>query len=397
MEGSSMQDEQQSPVSPQKPADTKKERIMAVILLIIFSTSFGFAGGYFGDRASGDNRTQEISRQNISSESDLTANIAKEVGPSVVSVNVTSQGLRDTIFGSHQVQQQSAGTGIIISQDGTIITNRHVIPAGASSVGVILSDGTQFEDVEVIGRTNDNDALDVAFLKIKDKKGKNLKAAKIGDSSKVEVGQKVIAIGNALGQFQNSVTSGIISGYGRSVEAGNAQSTETLQNLFQTDASINQGNSGGPLVNINGEVIGINTAVASDAENLGFAIPINDVKGLVTSVLRDGKLVRPYLGVRYVTLTDEYAFQLDIETKRGAYVVAGSTGQPAIAQDSPAAKAGLRENDIITKIGNDAVDEKNSLISLLGRHSVGDKVKITIIRDGNQQTLETTLEATPES
>lgn len=377
--------------------NTKRERIMALILLVIFSTTFGFAGGYYGDHASKDNSDSQVQRQNISNESEVTAKIAKDVGASVVSVNVTSQGVSNSFFGSRAVEQKSAGTGVIIDSNGTIMTNRHVIPAGASSVGVTLSDGTELENVEVIGRTNDSDTLDVAFLKVKDKKGKELRAAKLGDSSKVLVGEKVIAIGNALGQFQNTVTAGIISGYGRSVEAGDSQSSETLQNLFQTDASINEGNSGGPLVNINGEVIGLNTAVAGDAENIGFAIPINDVGGLVKSVLKEGKLLRPYLGVRYVSLTDEFAYELKLNTKRGAYVSSGNNGQPAVIADSPAAKAGLREKDVIIKVGDDSINEKNSLISVLGRHSVGDKVKVTVVRDGKEQTLDVALEAAPQS
>src|SRR5690606_10800678 len=147
------------------------------------------------------------------------------------------------------------------------------------------SDGTELTDVEVIGRTGSNDPLDIAFLRIRDAKGKQLKAATLGDSGAAQVGDKVVAIGNALGEFQNTVTSGIISGFGRNVVAGDETGSETLQNLLQTDAAINQGNSGGPLVNANGEVIGINTAIAGGgAENIGFAIPINDIKGLIKSV-----------------------------------------------------------------------------------------------------------------
>jgi S1-C subfamily serine protease len=380
------------PVLNEPPA---KHRLMAIILLILLSTTFGFAGGYYGDKASKNPpQTQEAQRQTVDTESQLVSRIAKNVGDSVVSVSVTSQGVQDTLFGPRAVAQKSAGTGIIIDSNGTILTNRHVIPSGTKSVTVTLADGTELPNVEVVGRTNDSDTLDVAFLKVTDKKGKDLKAAKLGDSSKMEVGFKVVAIGNALGQFQNTVTSGIISGYGRSVEAGDQTSTETLQNLFQTDASINEGNSGGPLVNINGEVIGINTAVAGNAENIGFAIPINDIQGLVKSVLRDGKLLRPYLGVRYITLTDQYAYQLNLPTKRGAYITS-SSGKTAIVQGSPAEKAGLREKDIIIKIDGGTIDEKNSLISVLGRHSVGDKAKLTIIRDGKEQTVDVTLEAAP--
>lgn len=387
-------------LTPERPAaeHTGRQRAAAMALLIIFSTTFGFAGGYFGDRASeNDRQVQQVQRQAATNESELITQIAKDLGPSVVSVNATSQGVRETFFGSRTVEQENAGTGIIIDADGTILTNRHVVPAGQATVSVTLSDGTELSDVEVLGRTNDNESLDVAFLKITDKKGKDLKAAKLGDSSKMEVGDKVVAIGNALGMFQNTVTAGIVSGYGRSVEAEDETGSETLENLFQTDASINQGNSGGPLVNIEGEVIGLNTAIAGDAENIGFAIPINDVKGLVTSVLRDGKLLRPYLGVRYIALNDDYAFQNSLNTKRGAYVVAGTAGQPAVIPGSPAEKAGLKAEDIITKVDNVAIDERNSLISVLGRHSVGDKVKLTILRDGKDQTIEATLEAAPQS
>jgi serine protease Do len=388
------------PGAPKRPTPdvTTRQRITAMLLLAILSLSFGFAGGYFGNGAANNNSSQsaEVQRQTISNESELITQIAKEVGDSVVSINVTSQATQDSIFGSRSYNQESAGTGVIINKDGTIITNRHVIPDGASSVSVTLSDGTELDNVEVVGRTNASDPLDIAFLKINDTKGKELKAAKIGDSSTMRTGDKVVAIGNALGQFQNTVTTGIISGYGRSLEASSGDgSGETLQNLFQTDAAINEGNSGGPLVNINGEVIGINTAIASgDAQNIGFAIPINDAKGLITSVEKNGKLLRPYLGVRYVSLNDEYAYRYNLSTKRGAYIAPGS-GSSSIVNDSPAQKAGLQEKDVITKVNNDTVDENNSLISLLGKHQVGDKVTLTIVRGSETKTVDVTLEAAP--
>ncbi|MDB5185716.1 MAG: hypothetical protein JWL85_239, partial [Candidatus Saccharibacteria bacterium] len=282
------------------------------------------------------------------------------------------------------------------SKDGYIITNRHVVPAGVTNVSITLSDGTELTDVQVVGRTNESDPLDVVFLKVKDKKGKELTPAKIGDSSKMKVGDNVIAIGNALGQFQNSVTAGILSGFGRSVEAQDANGTETLQNLFQTDAAINPGNSGGPLININGEVIGINTAVAGSAENIGFSIPINDAQGLIKSVLEQGKLLRPYLGIRYVSLTDDYAYQYNLPTKRGAYIPPARNGQSPILPGSPAEKAGLKEKDIITKIDGTPVDEKNSLNSLIGRKSVGDDVDLTVMRDGKEMNIKAKLEAVPQ-
>ena len=176
-----------------------------------------------------------------------------------------------------------------------------------------------------------------------------------------------------------------------------ANGVDSLNNLFQTDAAINQGNSGGPLVNINGEVIGINTAVAGGAENIGFAIPIDDVKGLITSVIDTGKLSRPYLGVRYVNLTDDYAYEYNLELNAVHTLCHHVTGQSSIIKDSPAEKAGLKEKDIITKINNEEIGEKNSLVSIIGRYKVGDEVTLTIVRDGKEQELKVKLDAMPEN
>lgn len=370
-------------------------KVSIVLLIIMVSAGAGFAGGYYGNRDnSQDQKAQQIL---ISKEGELISQIAKDVGPSVVSIDVQSNVSRsDSFFGQQGYSQRGAGTGFIISEEGIVVTNRHVIPEGVEKVSVTLSDGTELEDVSVVGKTSGGDPLDVAFLKINDKKGKELTPVRLGDSAKTEVGARVIAIGNALGQFQNTVTSGIISGYGRNIEAGDGNSTESLQNLFQTDAAINEGNSGGPLVNINGEVIGVNTAVAGDAQSIGFAIPINDIKGLIKSVLETGKLERPYLGVRYVGLNDDYAYQLNLDTTRGAYIF-GSDSGPAVIDGSPAEKAGLQEKDIITEVNGQKIDEKNSLSTVLAQQSVGDKVELKVIRDGKEISLEVTLEATPAS
>ncbi len=370
-------------------------------LLPVLCLALGFFGGWLGFRLSESTAPNtEQAKQVVTEQSELISSIAKQVGPSVVSVNVVSQSVtQDSFFGYSGAEQQSAGTGFIVSESGYVVTNRHVIPDGAKSISVTLSDGTELTDVEVVGKTNDSDPLDIAFLKIGDTKGKTLKPAVLGDSSQMQVGDMVIAIGNALGQFQNTVTSGILSGYGRSVEASGGDSgTESLQNLFQTDAAINAGNSGGPLVNSSGEVIGINTAVAGNAENIGFSIPINDVRGLVKSVLDSGKLQRPYLGVRYVMLTDDLAYQYNIETKRGAYIVPSISSQGAsILEDSPADKAGLQEKDIIIKINDTTLDEQHSLVSVLGQYPVGEMITVTVVRDGKEMTVPVKLEAAPES
>lgn len=355
-------------------------------------------GGWWAGQDRPQNNSNLASQKEVVySESQLLRQITKSVGPSVVSVNVTGQAAPvRTIFGDAGSEAtQSAGTGIILSTDGIVVTNRHVVPVGTSSVGVVLSDGTQLDDVSVLGRTSGSDTLDIAFLKINDTKGHNLTAAKLGDSSKMQVGDKVVAIGNALGQFQNTVTSGIISGYGRDVRAGDASGmggTESLQDLFQTDAAINQGNSGGPLVNVDGQVIGINTAVASNAQSVGFAIPINNIKSLINSVLKTGKLERPYLGVRYVSITPDYASAKGLSAKQGAYIV---PGDDSIMPDSPAAKAGLKPGDIITKVDGTTVDANDGLATILGRVQVGQEVSLTVLRDGKQQIISVTLQNAP--
>ncbi len=378
-----------------------KGHLASSILMLIVAIAAGFGGGYYGARSNGYNSTTMAAKQQIiSNESQLVNSISKNTGASVVSVNVSTQTTAIGFFGISQPQtQEGAGTGIIISKNGLIVTNRHVVPVGTTSVTVTLSDGTKFDDVTVVGRTSSNDTLDIAFLKIKDLKGKSLTPAALGDSSKVQTGDKVVAIGNALGQFQNTVTTGIISGYGRSLQAGDqsgsSASVETLQNLFQTDAAINPGNSGGPLANVNGEVIGINVAVA-DAQSIGFAIPINDVKGLITSVEKNGKLERPYLGIRYISLTDDYAYTYNLDLKRGAYITPSTTSQPSVLSGSPADKAGLKEKDIIISINGTKIDETNSLVSILGRFTVGTKVNLTVDRDGKEQKIDVVLEAAPQ-
>lgn len=369
-------------------------KFLALALLIILSLGAGFAGGWLGsnqDKNNGGDIQQE--RVILESQGDLISNIATTVGESVVSISVQSQVDNPFSFGSSLVE--GAGTGIIITEQGLIVTNRHVVPQGTTEVSVTLSDGTEYDGVEIVGRTGSNDSLDVAFLKIPDTKGKKLKPASIGDSSKMEVGDSVIAIGNALGQFENTVTSGIISGYGRSIEASDSTGTETdsLENLFQTDAAINAGNSGGPLVNLSGEVIGINTAVASgDAQNIGFSIPINDVSGLIKSVKEKGVLERPFLGIMYIPITNDVAEAYGLSVDRGAYIVPSGN---SIISNGPASKAGIREGDIITKIDGVAIDQRNSLSSLINKRAVDDKVKLTILRDGKEQEIEVTLGVAP--
>lgn len=373
------------------------------IIISVAALVVGFGGGWLGARTYTNSQplanSTEAKQQIVSSESQLIAEIADDVGAGVVSIDVERTVNTPDLFGFGGSQtQEAAGTGFIISRDGTIVTNRHVVPAGTSNVNVTMADGTHYDNVQVIGRTGRSSSLDVAFLKITNLNGKKLAPLTLGDSSKVKVGDRVIAIGNALGQFQNTVTSGIISGYGRDVTASDetGQEAETLTDLFQTDAAINAGNSGGPLVNIDGEVIGINTAVAAVADNIGFAIPINDVKGLISSVLKDGTVSQPFLGVRHASLSADLAAQLELESTRGAYILPTEDGAPSIVPDSPAAKAGLQERDIITKVNGISIDDKTSLSSALNRFQVGETINLTIIRSGQTMTVKATLEAAPQ-
>jgi serine protease Do len=318
----------------------------------------------------------------VTSEESTIASIAEKVGPSVVSITTKSKAA--SFYGS--VDQQGAGTGIVVSQNGYIITNNHVIE-NANDVAVVDSNGDQYDDVTVVGRDPLND---VAFLKINS--SKSFTAATLGNSSTLRTGQQVVAIGNALGQYSNTVTSGIVSGVGRPItaDAGNGQ-TESLTDLIQTDASINPGNSGGPLLNMSGQVIGINTAVAAEANGIGFSIPINSTKGILAGVLQNGKVSRAYIGVNYLAVTPDVVKQYKLSVNYGAYVFAGSGA--AVANGSPADKAGLKAGDVITKINNDTIGQQGGLSSIIGQYQPGNTVSVTYIRDGQQNSTDITFSA----
>ena len=307
--------------------------------------------------------------------------IVESVGPSVVSIVVESQA--NTIFGT--VMQSGAGTGVIISGDGYILTNNHVV-GNSKSATVMLDDGTVYENVEVVGSDPLND---IAFMKIKD--AKDLPTVTLGDSSTVRVGQQVVAIGNALGQYQNTVTTGILSGVGRPVTAGSESGgqQENLVDLLQTDAAINSGNSGGPLVNMAGQVIGINTAIVADANNIGFSIPINSTKGLIEGLLKTGEVKRAFLGVNFINITPSVAKELKLSVTEGAYVF----GDNAVSPNSPAAKAGIEKGDIITKINDNQIGRSQGLSTIIGMYRPNTKVTITILRDGKTITKDVTLTA----
>lgn len=373
----------------QPPVPKRRSRRLRVALIAVgLIAAIGIAGSaYWYANTNHATLTPHQTVQNDgnitpTSTEDVISRVVDQASPSVVSI-VTSVDTH-TIFGV--AQQQAAGTGIIISKDGYIITNHHVIDS-AKSVQVITSDGTTYDNVKVVGSDPMND---VAYLKIDDVD--NLTPATMGDSSTVRVGQQVVAIGNALGQYQNTVSSGIISGKGRPVTAGSegGDSSESLTDLLQTDAAINPGNSGGPLLNYSGQVVGIDTAVASDAQGIGFAIPINATKGTTKMVLAGKGVQRAYLGLRYVAITPTVAKQYKLPVKVGAYVTSGDSG-PAIIAGSPADKAGLKDKDIITKVNDELVGVAGSVSTLAGEYAPGDTVNITYLRGDSEHTVKLTL------
>ena len=384
----SIKDKSESATGP-KTATTPTQNKLAIILSVL-ALAFGAGGlvlGWLGFEKSNTPITFLSSGQDGNSANfteGSIADIADKVSKSVVSI-ITST--KTTNFFGQDYTGSAAGTGIIVTSDGYVLTNKHVIN-GATKVTVVLDDGTSYENVEVVAVDPMND---IAFLKIKDVS--DLTAATLGDSKTINVGQQVIAIGNALGEFQNSVTSGIISGTGRSVTAsdGSGYNAETLSDLIQTDAAINSGNSGGPLVNAAGEVIGVNTATSASAENMGFAIPISSVKGMLAQLVETGKAKRTYLGVYSMTITAESAKQNNLPVTSGAYLYSPSA-YSAIVKGSPADKAGLKDKDIITAVNGVKVGAAGSLPDLISEYKPGDTVQLTVIREGKEIAINVTLE-----
>lgn len=311
------------------------------------------------------------------------ADVVSKVSDSVVSI-VTSTTGRD--YYGRTYESGAAGTGVIVSSDGYILTNKHVA-GDAKTITVVLHDGTTYNNARLVAVDPLND---IAFIKIDDVS--DLKAASLGDSKTITAGQQVVAIGNALGQYQNSVTSGIISGTGRSLTAtdGSGTMSERLSDMIQTDAAINSGNSGGPLINAAGEVIGINTATSASGENVGFAIPIASVKGMLSQLVEGGKAERAYVGVYSVDITPDYAKENNLPVTTGTYIYS-SQAYSAILSGSPAAKAGLHDKDIITAVNGVKIGAAGSLSTLIGEYKPGDIVSLTVIRDGKEMGIKVEL------
>ncbi len=287
-------------------------------------------------------------------------------------------------------REVGGGSGFFVSADGLVVTNRHVVEDEDAEYTVLTNEGEKLE-ATVIAKDS---LLDIAILQTK---GDDRAHLQFADSGQIKLGQTAIAIGNALGEFRNSVSVGVVSGLSRSIVAGDGFGrSERLEEVIQTDAAINPGNSGGPLLNLDGRVIGVNVAVSSGAENIGFALPANVVKSVVTSVAEHGEIVRPYLGVRYTMITKVLQEKNDLSVDYGALVQRGETPEDlAVIPGSPADKAGIVENDIILEMDGEKITEERSLGLFIRQKNVGDKVTLKILSKGKEKIVEVILAKAP--
>jgi serine protease Do len=326
--------------------------------------------------ASNTNSSQTLVLNNTDVETAVTQSVAK-VGPAVVTVVGTIPG-QQTFFGLSGDATVS-GSGFFISDSGYILTNNHVVE-GTKEVSIVLSDGTE-RKASIVGT---DQYSDIAVLKTD---GSVPAVAALGNSDKLNPGESVIAIGSPLGNFKNTVTVGVVSATGRSIDTGNGYQ---IEDLIQTDAAINHGNSGGPLVDLAGEVIGINTLVVRNtnsgdvAEGLGFAIPVNTAQAIAQQIIQKGYFSRPYMGINFQPITPDIAARYNLPAQWGVYIMKVSSG-------SPASTAGLKEGDIITKVGDVTIDETHSYVNTLFTFKPGDQITLTVLRDGKELPVQITL------
>jgi S1-C subfamily serine protease len=363
--------------------------ILVMIIAILLGTGGGaVVGGLAGYIAASyrtpsplpsdaSERTTEITYLTLTEDSAIIEAVAK-VKPAVVTVINTLPPQRG--FFGQILEPQASGSGVIIDQEGYVVTNNHVVE-NSRSLEVILADDTKAA-ATLVGA---DVFSDLAVIRVE---GEVPAVAELGDSTTLQPGEPVIAIGSPLGDFKGTVTVGVVSALDRRLELGEGL---TMEGLIQTDAAINQGNSGGPLVNALGQIIGINTAIvrgggygSAVAEGLGFAIPSNTAKEVTEQLIQYGKVRRPYLGIQWVDITPRIASAYNLPVQFGAYV-------QYVEPRSPADTGGLRPGDIVTAIEDQVIDEQYFLVNILMRFDPGEKVQITIVREGTEITLGATL------
>lgn len=415
-----------------KLKEPQKKKFSLILFLILISFMIGLIGGIFTQSYFYSEIKNFFSKLNIqiperkteekkvveekepfylpqTSQEEVIIKVVKETSPAVVSVIVTKDIPKlelyyeepfkefEEFFGipfefkipqwkqeGFEKKEIGGGTAFFISEDGMLLTNAHVVSDKEADYTVLTNDGKQYP-AKVLARDT---IRDLAILKVE---GGPFLTLKLGDSDKLQIGQTVIAIGNALGEFKNTVSVGVISGLGRKVTASGGGTIETLEDVIQTDAAINRGNSGGPLLNLRGEVIGVNFAMASGAENIGFAIPINQAKKDIEQVKKIGKIAFPFLGVRYVIINDEIQKQYNLPVNYGAWVIKGDQGESAIFPNSPAEKIGLKEKDIILEFNGEKITTENPLAKIIMKYSPGDKITLKVLRNNTENIFEVTL------
>jgi len=345
-------------------------------ILIIVTLGVGLMAGYSWLIAADNTKINVLEEEAV-----ITA--YERALPSVVNIIITEKVTNG--IGVNTNRDAGGGTGFFMSNNGYIITNKHVVTRTDVNYLVVTSDGKEYAG-SVLAR---DPLYDIAIMKVE---GGGFTPAKLGDSDKVRIGQTVLAIGNVLGEFRNTVTRGIISGVGRSLTASGGGLTETIEGAIQTDASINPGNSGGPLINLKNEVIGVNTAINRSGEALGFAIPINKVRQAFNIFLKHGQIIRTFLGVRYIMLNRAVAQKYQLSYDKGAYIlVKDDNGEPGVVAGQPADLAGLKGGDIILEINGKKLSITYTLAGAISEFAPKDKVKLKILRGGVEMIKEVTL------
>lgn len=366
-----------------------RKLILIVIALIIILGAWNSASLYLPNLRNiigGKDIKLPAEKIKIVTEESVVIDIVEKISPSVVTVGVEQKIVNFDPFDffarpQSRQEEQDIGSGFIVATDGLIVTNKHVVSV-PGKYKVITHDGKKYDVINIYR----DPVNDIAIVKIN---AKGLKSVEMGNSSKIKVGQLVVAVGTPLGEFRGSVTQGIVSGIGRGITAGSVfeEFAEKLDDVIQTDAAINPGNSGGPLVNSGGQVIGVNTAVASNAENIGFALPINIIKESIKNFNQNGQFNRAYLGIAYKILSRDVAILNNVP--QGAYI-------QDVVEGSPAEKAGILRGDIVTKIDNRKIEGKDSEVAtIIASKKIGDIVTVIVWRDGKTLELKATLTTAP--
>jgi S1-C subfamily serine protease len=388
---------------------------VAIVLIVFVSAVSGAIFGFIASKEGANffsnlekvGRGAEIVKQKIIQEDSAVIDVVKNSTPGVVSIVISKDvpkiqrfnnpfdfyfNPRSQNFDNNQGTTKETiggGTGFFITTDGMIVTNRHVVDDTSADYSVVTNDDEEYKATVLAVDPN----KDIAVIKID---GDNYPTLELGDSNSIQIGQTVIAIGNSLGEFSNTVSRGIVSGLKRDLTAGDRLGqAEKLNDIIQTDAAINPGNSGGPLLDINGQVIGINVAIAEGAQNIGFAIPSAQVKKIIDQVKTTGKISTPYLGIRYIPINESLQKENDLPYNYGALVARGNKiTDLAVLPGSPADKAGIMENDIILEIEGEKISfEKDGkeLSDLISSYSVGDDINLKIWHKGEEKNISVTL------